>query len=123
MIRPLFFVLIFLLAPFVKAQANIGVQNCAISSVTSNQKKAEGIFGRPVSKLRRHQDVFTQSDIDEANTVNEREEAFIILHIWSSVLWAALEKTQNNQKYFSTDVSAVLPAKYLLYQQLKIPFS
>lgn len=124
MIRLLFFVLVFLLAPFAKVQANTDVQNCAIPSVPSNQKKTENILGESIFKLKQHPAILTQSDIEnEADAVNERDEVFIILHIWSSALRVALEKAEHNQEYFSSDVSAILPAKYLLYHQLKIPFS
>ncbi len=127
MVRLLFFVLIFILAPFAQAKANIDVQNCTVFSAQSNPQKTKGNVSVFISDTKSDLIVFIQADGDnDADTTNDKNASFPLFfktNAWYEALWAARIKEQQKQDIFSSDSPVVLPFRYLLYHQLKIPFS
>ncbi|GEM_PF-1491862 len=127
MVRLLFFVLIFILAPFAPAKASIDVQNCTVFKTQSNEQKTKKSIVVYTSETKSDLVVFIPADGDnDADTTNDKNTPSILfpnINAWYEALWITGVKEPQKQAIFSSDGPVVLPLRYLLYHQLKIPFS
>jgi len=130
MFRLLILIMFFVLAPFGKGSATMKLKNCTLLNTSIQTKNLEEHPDKASTKIQLNAVSLLPSDTAdaiEAMDVPNDQDSTLSLRFYAAVLsdsfWIYLSQKQNAKSHYLAEDSAAFPARYLLYQQLKIPFS